>query len=184
MFSLWSSLTSGSLKFTRAYSITSDRLNYFELSRSIDSKRHAFICLSIVRLSSGSLELAKLDSMSTFYIAMISSRLSRASRFLLISRNSFSDFVNLRAGGGALFFSVLIRLRFSIWLAKSIKVLWTWSAPVSISADSILNIEAVDYRLSNKSFISGEDFYTSLFLPGLAFEIFSFNPNNNVILSF
>ena len=117
----------------------------FTISISIESSRHALICFSTDLLSSGRRELSKLDSMSTFCYANISSLLSSASRLRLMSRNSFSDFVSKRTGRFSSSSTMFILLSVSIWLAKSIMGRWTCRAPISTSADSRLKIEHIDW---------------------------------------
>ena len=119
---------------------------------SIYSKRQALIYFSTDLLSSGKRELSKLDSILTFYKAINSSRLSRASLFLFMRRNSFSDLVRLRAYLLLFSPSYVILLSYSIWLAKSIIVPCTCRNPTSTSAEPILKNEAIDWLFRSKFF--------------------------------
>lgn len=140
------------------------------LSRSIESSKLTLIYCLRERLSSGSFELAKLDSTSTFYCASISSRLSNASLFRKISLNSFSDRVSLIIGFGdsnwcwSSSWQQLIRLRDSIWLAKSIIVRWICIAPTPSSTDSMLSIEQIECSKAIESFLYDSDGNCSVLL--------------------
>ena len=90
------SIVSSSYANTVPLSNLSWRAPFLRASKSKDFNKFVLMCLSSCSclLSSGSFELAKLDSMSTFYMALISLRLSRASLFLLISLSSRCDLVS------------------------------------------------------------------------------------------
>ena len=131
MFSDWTSLNFRRLKTSKVWLFSSCNGNLifsssswlklfsnscYKFVRSTESSKYALntCCFSTDLLSSGNRELAKLDSMSTFYRASISSRLSSAFLLWVISLSSFSDCVSYSCWSLGCFYELF----WSVWFIR------------------------------------------------------------------